>query len=90
MEECVNEHGGVLESRVTGRDHPHLGQIARVEVVRRDGAPEIGAKELRAHCVARLSSYKVPVIYEFVGALPHTASGKLLRAEGAGAGLRQG
>ena len=37
------------------------------------------AAELAAYCRARLATYKVPVRFTFVTALPKTASGKLRR-----------
>ena len=42
---------------------------------------EIGADELRAHCRALASSYKVPDHVELCAALPVTETGKLFRRE---------
>ena len=49
-------------------------------VVMRDGV-EPDAEGLREHCAAGLAGFKVPKRFEFVSALPRTASGKLLRRE---------
>ena len=49
-------------------------------VVMRDGAAP-DADGLRAHCAGALAGFKVPKRFEFVAALPRTASGKLLRRE---------
>ena len=37
--------------------------------------------DLRAHCLERLASFKVPKAFELVTELPHTESGKVRRAD---------
>ena len=81
VEEAINSMPGIKESLVFGRDHPQYGQTAVAQVVLAgdaDDAPGM-MESLRAHCCARLSSYKVPVEFLAVKSLPKTASGKLAR-----------
>jgi acyl-CoA synthetase (AMP-forming)/AMP-acid ligase II len=76
VEECINEFSGVKESRVFGRPHPHLGEVPCAEVVL---APDGDLTALQAHCTRALSSYKVPVEFTVVDAIPRTPGGKILR-----------
>jgi long-chain acyl-CoA synthetase len=81
VEETINAIPGVAESLVFGREHPQFGQTPIAQVVLRtdfDGAV-VTAESLRAVCLERLSSYKVPVEFQIVESLPKTTTGKLLR-----------
>jgi acyl-CoA synthetase (AMP-forming)/AMP-acid ligase II len=49
-------------------------------VVPRPGG-ELSQGALRAHCLERLAAFKVPKSFEFVAALPRTASGKVRRSD---------
>jgi len=81
VEEAINSMPGVKESLVFGRDHPQYGQTAVAQVVLAGDVEDAPAmmESLRAHCCARLSSYKVPVEFRAVKSLAKTASGKLAR-----------
>jgi len=81
VEEAINSMSGIKESLVFGRDHPQYGQTAVAQVVlagEMEDAPGM-MEALRAHCCAKLSSYKVPVEFRAVKSLAKTASGKLVR-----------
>jgi long-chain acyl-CoA synthetase len=82
VEETINSFAGVAESLVWGRDHPQFGQVpvANVVVQRGKDADKIVAA-LRAHCCAKLSSYKVPAEFIAVEKLARTVSGKLARVQ---------
>lgn len=82
IEACIDEVPGVCESRVVGRPHPHLGEVPCAEVVLKD--PTAGVDEVREHCRQRLSSYKVPVEFRVVSAIPRTAGGKIVRRSASG------
>ncbi|GAA5480924.1 class I adenylate-forming enzyme family protein [Haloferula sargassicola] len=79
VEACLNEHPAVARSLVSGKDHPHMGQIPVAEIIPADPANPPKAGELQRHCRAHLSAYKVPLRCSFVDQLPLTASGKLKR-----------
>jgi long-chain acyl-CoA synthetase len=84
VEETINALTGVAESLVFGRDHPQFGQTPVAQVVIRNDTddPATTPESLRAHCLERLSSYKVPVEFQIVESLPKTISGKLVRTTG--------
>lgn len=76
VEDCINQFPGVKESRVFGRPHSHLGEVPCAEVVLDPGGDLAG---LEAHCAGLLSSYKVPLDFTVVDAIPRTPGGKILR-----------
>ena len=77
VEACINRFGGIVESRVSGVPHPRLGQVPRAEIV---VAPEgCDLEALGAHCARALASYKVPIDFTVVPAIPRTPGGKILR-----------
>jgi acyl-CoA synthetase (AMP-forming)/AMP-acid ligase II len=77
VEECINQFPGVKESRVYGRPHAHLGAVPCAEVVLDSPGCDLAA--LSAHCSRALSTYKVPLEFTVVEALPKTPGGKILR-----------
>ena len=78
IEEVLNRHPAVRESRVYGRAHPHLGEIVEADVVWDDGEPLLDS--VRAHCREHLAAYKIPTTLRTVSALPRTpVTGKILR-----------
>ena len=79
IEEVLRSHEGVAEARVRGEEHVRWGMLPVAEIVPREGEAMMEAAELAAYCRARLATYKVPVRFTFVTALPKTASGKLRR-----------
>ena len=76
VEAVLTEHPAVAEAAVHARPDATWGEAVVATVVLR--APVTEA-ELRGHCAARLAAFKVPKAVTFAGALPRTASGKLLR-----------
>jgi long-chain acyl-CoA synthetase len=82
VEEVIDSFPGVNESLVSGREHPQFGQTPVAQIVLNGDItdPEGLIDFLRAHCIAKLSSYKVPVEFRAVESLPKTTSGKLARS----------
>jgi o-succinylbenzoate---CoA ligase len=78
VEEVLMRHPSVAEAAAVGRADPDWQEAVVAAVVVRDGAA-ISEDELRDHCASELAGFKVPKRFEFVGELPRTASGKLLR-----------
>jgi long-chain acyl-CoA synthetase len=79
IEAVLNRHPEVMESRVYGRVHPHLGEVVEAEVVLQ--SPESNLDSLRAFCRDHLAAYKIPARFTIVHALPHTpVTGKIRRA----------
>jgi len=63
---------------VVGAAAGEMGEAVVAFVVSKPGAA-LGGEELRAHCRALASSYKVPDRIELRPALPVTETGKLFR-----------
>jgi O-succinylbenzoic acid--CoA ligase len=80
VEAVIEEHPGVLEAAVLGREDEQWGEAVTAIVVPRAGPLDEAA--VRAHCAQRLAAFKVPKRVTFRTApLPRTRSGKLLRRE---------
>lgn len=78
IEATIAELDAVEEAGVVGVDDEILGQVIKAVIVVKAGR-EIGELEIKAHCRARLASYKVPKYVEFAPRLPRTSTGKLQR-----------
>jgi fatty-acyl-CoA synthase len=78
VESLLLQHPAVAQAAVVGATSGEIGEAIVAFVVAKPGM-EIGAEELRAHCRAHASSYKVPDRVELRPALPVTETGKLFR-----------
>jgi acyl-CoA synthetase (AMP-forming)/AMP-acid ligase II len=78
VEAVLDRQAGVRESRVLAQSHPRLGEVPYAEVVPEPGAT-IDPRALAAACADVLSSYKVPVEFRVVAAVPRTPGGKIRR-----------
>jgi acyl-CoA synthetase (AMP-forming)/AMP-acid ligase II len=80
IEAVIEQMPGVAEVAVAGLPSEEWGhQIGAFIVLRQDA--ELSADEVREFTKARLRSSKTPDTVVFVGELPHTATGKLLRRQ---------
>ncbi|HEX3003941.1 MAG TPA: class I adenylate-forming enzyme family protein [Angustibacter sp.] len=77
LEAAIGALAGVRDVAVVGRPHDHLGQVVTAVVVVDDG---VSRAEL-ALGLRHLPAWSRPVRWLRAGALPHTATGKLARAE---------
>jgi acyl-CoA synthetase (AMP-forming)/AMP-acid ligase II len=78
IENRLIEHPEIAEVAVVGVEHRTLGQEVAAHVVRVPGST-LDAEGVRAWAAAALAPYKVPSIVSFPDALPHNASGKVLK-----------
>lgn len=78
VERVLYEHPDVVEAAVVGMAHPRWGEVPKAFVVLRPGVTPDAAL-LRDFCGERLAKFKAPAEFEFVGALPRTPSGKVLK-----------
>jgi o-succinylbenzoate---CoA ligase len=78
VEEVLMSHPSVVDAAAVARADPEWQESVAAVVVLRDGA-RASEEELRSHCASQLANFKVPKRFEFVGELPRTESGKLLR-----------
>jgi len=77
IEEVLAAHPRILEAAVIGIPDEHSGEAVAAFIVRNDES--LTVEEVRAHCRANLTGYKVPRHIEFREALPKTNVGKMLR-----------
>jgi long-chain acyl-CoA synthetase len=78
VEATLAEHPAVAMSAVVGLAHEGVGEVVQAFVVLKPGGIAT-ARELIAHCKARLASHKCPRRIEFRDGLPLTPTGKVLK-----------
>jgi fatty-acyl-CoA synthase len=76
VESELLRHPAVLEVAVVGVPHPKWGETPAAFVVLRPGAA-VSETELREFARSVLAHFKVPSTFDFVHALPKTATGKI-------------
>jgi acyl-CoA synthetase (AMP-forming)/AMP-acid ligase II len=81
VEHAIESLPGVKAAGVVGVPDERLGQTIAAFVVPSDPGNPPDAADLRRHTRERLAGFKVPAFWYSVGALPHSAAGKLLRRE---------
>jgi long-chain acyl-CoA synthetase len=79
VEDCLARHPAVQECAVIGVPDGESGELVRAYVVRRN--TEVTEADLRAHCKATLTPYKVPKQVVFRDELPKSNVGKILRRD---------
>ncbi len=80
IDEILFLHPKVKEVSSVGIPHPTRGEQIKSFVVLAEGA-EATEKELIDYCSQSLAKYKLPTSIEFIGELPKTIVGKVLRSE---------
>ncbi|HEX5588094.1 MAG TPA: AMP-binding protein, partial [Acidimicrobiia bacterium] len=79
VEAALSEHAGLVDVVVIGLPDAEWGHRVHAIVQPVDTEHPPSDDDLRAHCKARLASYKVPKSFEVVEQLPRTAAGKVNR-----------
>jgi long-chain acyl-CoA synthetase len=80
VEAVLAAHPAVREAAVVGVPHPLTGQAVRGYVVPEPGVAAT-EEELIAYCHGSLAHFKCPVAVDIVARLPHSATGKVRKAE---------
>lgn len=80
IEDVIRGLPGVREAAVVGIPDETWGESVKAVLVLEEGV-EYAPAEIERHCRAELAGYKVPRVIAFTGALPRTASGKVLNRE---------
>ena len=81
VEHVIAQHPDVAEVCVFGVADRKWGEIVAAAVVPADSSSTLDTEALRAFARERLASFKVPVEWEQVEALPRNTTGKVLRRE---------
>jgi acetyl-CoA synthetase len=81
VESVLMEHPAVVEAGVIGKPDPVAMEIVKAFVILREGhkPDELLKRELLAFARTRLGAVVSPKEIQFVTALPHTRSGKIMR-----------
>lgn len=79
VEGVLSMHPKVNECAVVGLEDEEKGQSIKAFVVKSDDS--LTEKELMDHCKENLTGYKRPRVIEFIGELPKSTVGKILRNE---------
>jgi fatty-acyl-CoA synthase len=80
VEQAIYAHPAVAECAVIAVPDERWGEVGRAVVTVREGA-SLSAEQLLGHLDGRLARYKLPRSVVFIEALPHNASGKLVRSQ---------
>ena len=78
VENVIYQLSGVLENAVVGVAHEKWGEVGRAFVVLKPGS-NLDEAAILGHCGGQLARYKVPKDVRFLEALPHNATGKVLK-----------
>jgi fatty-acyl-CoA synthase len=78
VEQAIHAHPAVAECAVFGVPDERWGEVGRAVVVLQPDHP-LDEAGVMAHLAGRLARYKIPRSVVFADALPHNASGKLLK-----------
>ena len=81
VENVLTDHPAVAEAGVIGKPDPVVGEVVKAFVSLKEGftADEDLRRDVMAHARRRLGAAVAPKEIEFVDALPHTRSGKIMR-----------
>jgi long-chain acyl-CoA synthetase len=80
IDEVLFEHPKILEACAVGIPDPYRGETIKAFVVLKPGQT-LTQEEVIKYCGEKLAKYKIPKMVEFVGALPKSGVGKILRKE---------
>ncbi|MBN2515901.1 MAG: long-chain-fatty-acid--CoA ligase [Deltaproteobacteria bacterium] len=80
VENAVYKHPAVLEAAVIGVPDDRWGEVVKACVVLKQGMP-VTESELIEFCRQHIASYKCPKSVDFMGSIPKSGAGKILKRE---------
>ena len=80
LENALVAHPQIREAAVVAVAHPKWQERPVAVIVASDGV-ELSAEELREFLSPKFAKWQLPDAFIFVDELPHTSTGKLLKAE---------
>ncbi len=80
IDELLITHPKILEVCSIGVPDAYRGETVKVFIVTKPGQT-MTVEEVIDFCKEKLAGYKVPKLVEFIGALPKSVVGKILRRE---------
>ncbi len=81
VEAVLLSHPDIEDAAVISCPDPIWGAVPIAAIVLRPGATDVAPDDVRSFCRAQLAGYKVPHSVVRVGAIPRTASGKIIRRD---------
>jgi len=80
VENALQRHPAVASCAVIGIPDDTWGELVHAVLVLKPGATA-SAEQIQDHCKSLIASYKCPRQVEFVGALPISGAGKVLKSK---------
>ena len=80
VEEVLCDMPGILDAAVVGKPDPEWGETVAAFLVAAPGAAPTD-DDIKAYCLERMATHKVPVLISFVDEIPRTPTGKILKRE---------
>ncbi|MCH8505347.1 MAG: AMP-binding protein, partial [Ectothiorhodospiraceae bacterium] len=81
VEQVLQRHPAVAEVAVVGVQDERWGEVGKAFLVASANVQRPDDAELKRYCREKLAGYKVPVHFQWVGALPRNALGKIQKGE---------
>ena len=81
VQEVLAEHEAIVEAAVVGVPDPMRNEEVKAYILLAEGksAEDISPADIQAHCLARLSKFKVPRDIAYVDEFPRTPSNKIAK-----------
>jgi fatty-acyl-CoA synthase len=80
VEAVLCEMPGIRDVAVVGKPDSEWGEVVVAFVVGENDSPP-AIEEIKAYCLERMASHKVPVLVQYIREIPRTPTGKVLKRE---------
>jgi long-chain acyl-CoA synthetase len=80
IDEILFEHPRIIEACCIGVPDEYRGETVKAYIVIKPGET-LTKQEVISFCKEKMAAYKVPTLVEFIGELPKSAIGKIMRRE---------